>query len=293
MLKGKKAKVGIIGTGNIGTDLLFKIQRSELLECSIFAGKNLNSEGIKRAKNLGINTSFESINAIIAHPELCDIVFDATSAEAHRVHAPILNKLGKFTIDMTPSRIGKMCVPYLNLEDCLSEANVNMVTCGGQATAPIIRTIEDVEGNLNYVEIVASISSKSAGVGTRNNIDEYTKTTSEAIKQFAGVKNAKAIIVLNPAEPPILMHNTIFVPLKKAKLSKLWTQLIELEKKIKKYVPGYKITNRPVIENNRLIIMNQVIGRGDFLPSYAGNLDIINCAAIEVAEAYTRKYLIH
>ena len=176
MHKGK-VKVGIIGTGNIGTDLLIKIQRSIYLECTIFAGQSKNSEGIMRAKRMGVPVSVDSIDSIKRNPFLCDIVFDATSAEAHLKHAPILKKLGKFTIDMTPSRVGKMCIPFLNLNECMNVDNVNMVTCGGQATAPLIYTIMQVHPEIEYVEIVASIASKSAGIGTRNNIDEYTQAT--------------------------------------------------------------------------------------------------------------------
>ncbi len=161
----KKVKVGIIGTGNIGTDLLIKIQRSKVLECGIFSGQNRNSEGIKKARTMGIPTSFDSIWAIEKNPQVCEIVFDATSAEAHFKHAPILKKLGKFTIDMTPSRIGKMCIPTLNLKECLSAPNVNMVTCGGQATTPLVYEIMKFHPEIDYIEIVASIASKSAGRG--------------------------------------------------------------------------------------------------------------------------------
>lgn len=284
----KKIKVGIIGSGNIGTDLLIKIQRSKILECAIFIGQNKNSAGLARADKMGIPTSFDSIWAIEKNPETCEIVFDATTAEAHLKHAPILKKLGKFAIDMTPSRVGKMCIPSLNLEDCLNADNVNMVTCGGQATAPLIYELMRAYPQIEYVEIVASIASKSAGMGTRNNIDEYTQTTAEGIKAFTGVARAKAIIIINPAEPSIIMHNTIFAKVEKPNISALSKNLNRVVSEIKKYVPGYKLTLGPVEENGRLTLMNEVVGLGDFLPVYAGNLDIINCAAIEVAEAYAR-----
>jgi len=256
----------------------------------MFIGQNRDSEGLKMAKSLGINTSFNSINEIINNPNCCDIVFDATSAEAHKIHAPILKKLNKFTIDMTPSRIGKMCVPYINLNESLKEKNVNMVTCGGQATTPIISAIMKIHPETKYVEIVSSISSKSAGIGTRNNIDEYTQTTSEALKILGGAPKSKAIIILNPAEPPILMHNTIFAQINNPNIPKLGKEINLTVSKIQKYVPGYKLTLSPVSENNRLTVMTEVIGRGDFLPVYSGNLDIINCAAIMVAENYAKKY---
>lgn len=287
----KKIKVGIIGTGNIGNDLLVKIQRSELLECGIFTGKNPQSEGIKRAKAMDVPTSSESIKAIEDNPKICDIVFDATSAEAHLYHASILRKLGKFTIDMTPSRIGEMCIPIMNLEECLKARNINMITCGGQATIPIISAIKKVHEEVEYVEIVSSIASKSAGIGTRDNIDEYTQTTGEGIKLFTKVPKTKAIIILNPAEPPILMHNTIYTLIKKPKMGRLEKEIKLVVKQIQQYVPGYKLILGPVHENNRVTTMIEVVGRGDYLPVYAGNLDIINCAAIVVAEEYAKRKL--
>lgn len=288
----KKVGVGIIGTGNIGTDLLIKIKRSKYLDCKIFTGQSKNSEGIKRAKSMGVSVSVDSIDAIKRDPSLCEIVFDATSAEAHVKHASMLKRLGKFTIDMTPSRVGKMCIPFLNLDECLAVDNVNMVTCGGQATAPLIYTIMQIHPEIEYVEIVASIASKSAGVGTRNNIDEYTQATAEGIRVFANVKKAKAIIILNPADPPIMMHNTIYAQVKNPKLDILKKELNKTCRLIKKYVPGYRLTLGPIFENGRLTVMNEVEGLGDFLPSYAGNLDIINCAAIEVAEAFAKRKIL-
>ncbi len=287
----KKIKVGIIGTGNIGSDLLIKIIRSPYLECGIFTGQNPDSEGILRAKKLGVKTSFESIRAIEKNPKCCEIVFDATSAKGHLYNAPILKKLKKFVIDMTPSRIGKMCVPSLNLESSLKENNINMVSCGGQATTPIAKAIMKINPNTQYIEIVSSISSKSAGIGTRNNIDEYTQTTSEALVYFSGVKKAKAIVNLNPADPPILMHNTIYAQIKNPKIDLTTKEIKKVVKKIQQYVPGYKLVLEPVYDNGRLTTMIEVIGRGDFLPIYAGNLDIINCAAIAVAEEYARRKL--
>lgn len=292
MGKNKRAKVAIIGTGNIGTDLLIKVKRSKFLECTMFSGKNIHSEGIKRAKSMGIRTSYGSIDAIVNDPSCCEIVIDATSAEAHIKHAPILKRLGKFTIDMTPSRIGKMCVPMINLDECLEEKNVNMVTCGGQATTPLVASIMKIHPETEYVEIVASLASKSAGIGSRNNIDEYTQTTVEGIKTFCGVKHAKAIIIFNPAEPPIIMHNTIYAQIRRPKIQSLVREIKEVVRKIKKYVPGYKLTLGPIFENKRLTIMSEVVGRGDFLPIFAGNLDIINCAAVEVAEEYAKRKLL-
>ena len=288
----KKAKVAIIGTGNIGTDLLIKIQRSPLLECSLFAGRNPDSDGIRIAESMGIKTSFDSIKAIEDNPDCCDIVFDATSAKGHIINAPILKKLGKFTIDLTPSQIGKMCVPVVNIEECLKEDNVNLITCGGQATIPIIHAIMQVHPETQYIEIVASISSKSAGPGTRANVDEFTQTTREAITEFSRVPKAKSIIILNPAEPPILMHNTIYAKIDNPKIEELTKAVHDMEKRIQEYVPGYSIALDPVEQKGRLATMVQVIGLGDYLPKYSGNLDIITCAAIKVAEEYAKKTLL-
>jgi acetaldehyde dehydrogenase len=288
----KKVKVGIIGTGNIGTDLLIKIQRSNVLECSIFAGRNKESEGLKRAQAMGIRTAVDSIDAIKSNPSCCDIVFDATSAKVHLVNAPILKELGKFTIDLTPSRVGRMCIPVINLDECLEYDNVNLVTCGGQAVVPIAYAIRKVHPEIEYLEVVASISSKSAGSGTRANIDEYTQTTKDAIIEFTGVPTAKAIIVLNPAEPPILMHNTIYAKIEHPKIEELKTEVANMAARIKKYVPGYKIVLGPVYENDRLTTMIEVVGLGDFLPQYSGNLDIITCAAVNVAEEYAKRKIL-
>lgn len=291
-MKKRKIKVGIIGTGNIGTDLLIKLQRSNILECGIFAGQNKESKGIKRAQSMGVFTSFDSIRSIISNPDSCEIVFDATSAEAHVLHSPVLKKMGKFIIDLTPSRIGKMCIPSINLEECLKEEEVNMVSCGGQATTPLILAIMKVHPQTEYVEIVSSISSKSAGIGTRDNIDEYTQTTGEGIRYLTHAPRSKAIIILNPAEPPILMHNTIYAKIKKPDLDLLKLEINSTVKKIQKYVPGYKLILGPVFESDRVTTMIEVVGKGDFLPVYAGNLDIINCAAIEVAEEFARRKLL-
>lgn len=288
----KKVKVGVIGTGNIGTDLLIKMQRSKTLECGIFTGQNPDSEGIKKAKRLGVKTSFKSIDAIKDDPDCCQIVFDATSAEAHLRHAPILKQLRKFTIDMTPSRLGKMCVPSINLVNCLKEDNINMISCGGQATIPIIAAIMKVHPETQYVEVVSSIASKSAGIGTRNNIDEYTQTTTDAIENLTRVPKAKTIIILNPADPPIFMHNTIYAKISNPKLEVLSKAIKTVVGKIQQYVPGFKLIVEPVYENSRITTMVEVVGMGDYLPVYAGNLDIINCAAIAAAEAYAQKKLV-
>ncbi|MCX6798442.1 MAG: acetaldehyde dehydrogenase (acetylating) [Candidatus Falkowbacteria bacterium] len=290
-MSNKKIKVGIIGTGNIGSDLLFKIQKSKIFVCGMFTGINADSEGIKRAKELGIPTSTDSIGAIVENPQCCEIVFDATSAQNHLIHAPILKGLNKFVIDLTPSRIGKMCVPIVNIGDALSCDNVNLITCGGQACIPLAKVIMETHPDTTYIEIAGSISSKSAGAGTRANIEEYMQTTKSALEEFSGVPKAKVILVFNPAEPPVLMHNTIYASIPNPNLNLLKEKITEMVEKIKTYIPGYRLSLGPILDRGRVVIMVQVIGSGDFLPPFAGNLDIITCAAIKVAEEYAQRFL--
>ena len=285
-MNSERVKVGIIGTGNIGTDLLMKVLKSPILECGIFSGRNMHSQGILRAQKLGVPVTDESIDYIIDNPECCEIVFDATSAEVHERNAPILKRLGKYTIDLTPAHVGKFCIPIINADEGIKADNINMITCGGQATVPIAYAIAKIHPEVKYIEIVATIASKSAGQGTRNNIDEFTQTTREALIHFTGIKNAKAIITLNPAEPPITMHNTIYAIIDSPDMDRITKAIKTTATEIQKYVPGYKILNGPIYENGRVTTTLQVMGSGDFLPKYSGNLDIITCAAVEMAERY-------
>lgn len=285
----QKTNVGIIGTGNIGSDLLYKVCSSKILNCKIFTGRNKDSEGIRRAQALGIPTSFDSIQAIIDQPESCDVVFDATSAAYHNQHASILKDLGKFIIDLTPSRIGMMCVPAINLDEAIEGWNVNLITCGGQALIPIAKAVMDIHPETKYIEVVGSVASKSAGAGTRENIEEYIQTTTHALREFSGVPVAKAILILNPAEPPILMHNTLYALIEEPNSDALIRRVTEAVVSIQEYVPGYRLSMDLIIEKGRVTITIEVVGRGDFLPAYAGNLDIITCAAVRVAEAYAYK----
>lgn len=287
----EKLKVGIIGTGNIGTDLLYKVLRSEYLKCSLFMGRREDSEGIRLANELGVKTSTNSIQALIDNPHACDLVFDATSAKVHMKNAPILEKLGIFAVDLTPARVGMICVPVINLHEALSTHNVNMITCGGQATLPLIHAISKIQSNIKYVEVVASIASKSAGAGTRANIDEFTQTTKDAIIELTNIDNAKAIITLNPASPPVNMHNTIFMLIDNPNIDKIRNAAIAISNEVRRYIPGYKLVLEPILENGRVTMTVQVEGAGDYLPAYAGNLDIITCASIRVAEAYAKKRL--
>ena len=282
----RKLKVAIIGSGNIGTDLLIKVLRSPYLECRIFISRRLSSAGMQKALSLGIPVSAEGIDYIVNNPTCCDLVFDATSAKSHIEHAPILRKLNKRVIDLTPAKIGLMCVPSVNLAKALNEFNVNMVTCGGQASIPVAYAIAQTQSDIDYIEVVSTIASRSAGPATRQNIDEYIKTTEDGLKEFSGATRTKAILNLNPAEPCVDMQTTIFAKVKNPDIPKLSKFFLRQVENIRKYVPGYKIILGPILENDRIVVMARVRGLGDYLPSYAGNLDIINCAAINTAEAY-------
>lgn len=278
-----------MGSGNIGTDLLVKAMRSEYLTPVVFVGRRLDSQGMLKAKEMGVLRSDRGIHFLNDNADLYDLVFDATSAEDHYEHAVIFKKLGKTVIDMTPSNVGGMCVPSVNLDECLHLKNVNMVTCGGQASIPIVYAMSQTQKDIDYVEVVSSIASKSAGPGTRANLDEYIHTTELAIKKFSGAKRAKAILNLNPAVPCVNMQTTIFAKIAQPDISALARYMIDMVSKVKKYVPGYEVLVGPIIENGRVVVTLKVIGLGDYLPVYAGNLDIINCAAIDMAEKYAGK----
>lgn len=288
-----KIKVAIIGTGNIGSDLLLKIQKSNVLTCGLFAGRNADSTGIKLAREIGVSTSIDSIGAIKKDPDCCEIVFDATSAKNHIEHAPVLKGLGKFVIDLTPSRVGTMCIPVINAEKALLSQNINLVTCGGQACIPLAKAIMETHPETTYIEIVGSIASKSAGAGTRANIEEYMQTTKRALEEFSGVPKAKVILVFNPAEPPVLMHNTIYASIDNPDIDLLKKNIGKMVENIQSYVPGYRVTYGPLIDQGRVVVTVQVVGSGDFLPPYAGNLDIITCAAVRMAEDFAKKSLMN
>ena len=284
-----KKRVAIIGSGNIGTDLLIKIQRSSYLECVLFIGRNLSSPGMAKAISLGVKVSDESIQAIIKDPDCCDIVFDATSAKDAIHHWEILEKLGKIVIDMTPAKLGGLCIPAVNMDESIILKNINMITCGGQASIPIAYLIGKLHKDIEYIEVVSSIASKSAGPATRLNLDEYIETTELGVKLFSNAKNAKAILNLNPAEPCIDMQTTIFAKLDNPKIDELKIEVDKMITSIKKYVPGYQLLVEPIYENGKIVVMIKVQGLGDYLPKYAGNLDIINCAAVAVAEEFAKK----
>ncbi|MGD0079994.1 MAG: acetaldehyde dehydrogenase (acetylating) [Methanoregula sp.] len=287
----KKLKVAILGSGNIGTDLLVKTMRSQVIECTLFIGRHLNSPGMNKANSMGVKTSDLSIEAIERNPDSCDLVFDATSALDHKKHWAVLKKMNKTVIDMTPSGIGEMCIPAINIENCLRFDNLNMVTCGGQASIPIAHVIGKTQENVRYIEVVSSIASRSAGPATRLNLDEYVETTEKGIKKFSGCDETKAILILNPAQPCVDMQTTIFAKVEKPDMKRLRAEVDTMVSRIQEYVPGYTLLVSPLIESNRIVIMVKVQGLGDYLPKYAGNMDIINCAAIAMAERYARKTL--
>lgn len=286
MIPSSKLKVAIIGSGNIGTDLLIKSLRSKFIDCTLFIGRNFNSSGMRLASSLGVPISDEGIEAIINNPQACELIFDCTSAQAHIHHWNILDKLGKIVIDMTPAKLGHFCIPAINSEICLAEGvrNINMITCGGQASIPIAYAISQVHKNIEYIEVVSSIASRSAGPATRFNLDEYVETTQDALMKFTGIKRAKAILILNPALPPIDMQTTIYAKIKNPNMPAINAAVNAMVDKINRYVPGYKLVVTPTFQGDRLITTIKVLGAGDYLPKYAGNLDIINCAAISLAE---------
>lgn len=299
-----KTKVAIIGSGNIGTDLMMKIGRlSETLELAALIGIDPNSDGLARARRMGKATSHEGVEGLVALPEFADIalVFDATSAGAHKHHDAVLREHGKIVVDMTPAAIGPYVVPPVNLDQHLSAPNLNMVTCGGQATIPIVAAINKVS-KVHYGEIVASISSKSAGPGTRANIDEFTETTARAIETVGGATRGKAIIVLNPAEPPLIMRDTVFCLCADADREAIRKSIDDMIATVQTYVPGYRLKQQVQFEsigNNaplyiaemgesfsglKVTVFLEVEGAAHYLPAYAGNLDIMTSAALRTAE---------
>jgi acetaldehyde dehydrogenase (acetylating) len=283
-----KVKVAILGPGNIGTDLMYKVLRSKNLDMSMMVGI-IQSEGIKRAASLGIETSIAGVEAVLSRKDI-KIVFDATGAKIHLVNAPLLKQAGKIAIDLTPAAVGPYVVPCVNLDSLSNEPNLNLVTCGGQATIPIVYAVARVAG-ANYAEIVACISSKSAGPGTRANIDEFTRTTKKGIELVGKAKEAKAIIVLNPADPPIIMTNTIYVEVERQDEAAIKASVQDMVKELQGYVPGYRLRVPPLFDGNRVTTIIEVEGAGDFLPKYSGNLDIINAAAAAVGERLALKIL--
>ena len=303
MFAARPLKVAIIGSGNIGTDLMIKIMRmSRVLEMAALAGIDPDSDGLKRAAELGVATTHGGIEGLAALPAWKDIeiVFDATSASAHSKTSAVCLAAGKTVIDLTPAAIGPYVVPVVNGDAHLGAANVNMVTCGGQATIPIVAAVAQV-ATVHYAEIVASIASKSAGPGTRANIDEFTETTARGIETVGGAKKGKAIIILNPAEPPMIMRDTVFTLSSGADESEIERSVIAMVEKVSAYVPGYRLkqrvqferfgSNNPIsipgagtFEGIKTSVFLEVEGAAHYLPAYAGNLDIMTSAALATGE---------
>jgi acetaldehyde dehydrogenase len=284
-----KVKVAVLGSGNIGTDLMLKLHRSEVLELTTVIGIDPESDGLKKARELGYQTIDNGIKGFLERPEVVDIVFDATSAKAHIRHAKLLREAGKQVLDLTPAAVGPFVVPPVNITEHVDANNINLITCGGQATIPMVHAINRVQP-VEYAEIVATISSKSAGPGTRANIDEFTQTTSRGIEKIGGAKKGKAIIILNPAEPPILMRDTIHVLVEgeKVKEEEIIASIKEMEKQVQSYVPGYRLRQEPIFEGEKVTVFLEVEGAGDYLPKYSGNLDIMTAASVKVAEEWAK-----
>jgi acetaldehyde dehydrogenase len=295
-----KATAAIVGSGNIGSDLLIKLLRSEVVEPRYMVGIDPASDGLRRARELGVETSAEGVQWLLEQDELPDLVFEATSASAHAKNAALFAEAGIQAIDLTPAAVGPFVVPVVNLHEHLEAPNVNMVTCGGQATIPIVAAVSRVTA-VPYAEIVASISARSAGPGTRANIDEFTKTTSRGIELIGGAERGKAIIILNPADPPLIMRDTVFCAVPPGvDVARVRDSIMQMIDDVAAYVPGYRLTAEPQFDeprpewngNGRVATFLEVEGNGDYLPPYAGNLDIMTAAAARVGELLAESRLV-
>jgi acetaldehyde dehydrogenase len=288
---GRRARCAILGSGNIGTDLMVKLLRSEILEVVAMAGIDPASEGLARARQAALSVFEDGIDGLLSMRPPPQIVFDATSARAHLAHAPRLKEAGIIAIDLTPAAVGDYVVPAVNLDQRIGAMNVNLVTCGGQATIPIVAAVSRV-ANVEYAEIVATIASASAGPGTRQNIDEFTETTARGLERLGGARRGKAIIVLNPADPPIMMRDTIYVRYAPgASTEEITASIRRMVREIQQYVPGYRLRAEPLFEEDQVTVMIEIEGAGDFLPRYSGNLDIMTAAAVRVGEEAARNLM--
>lgn len=295
-----KAKVAIVGSGNISTDLLYKLLRSEWLEPRWMVGIDPESDGLARAAKLGLETTHDGVDWLLAQPDKPDLVFEATSAYVHRDAAPKYAEAGIRAIDLTPAAVGPAVIPPANLREHLDAPNVNMITCGGQATIPIVYAVSRIV-EVPYAEIVASVASVSAGPGTRANIDEFTKTTARGVQTIGGAARGKAIIILNPADPPMIMRDTIFCAIPTdADREAIAASIHDVVKEVQTYVPGYRLLNEPQFDEPSINSGGQALvttfveveGAGDYLPPYAGNLDIMTAAATKVGEEIAKETLV-
>lgn len=291
----KKIKCALIGPGNIGTDLLYKLQRSPVLEPVWMVGIDPASEGLQRAAAMGLKITADGVDGLLPYvkDDGIQIAFDATSAYVHAENSRKLNALGVLMIDLTPAAIGPYCVPPVNLSEHVGkgEMNVNMVTCGGQATIPMVAAVSRVQPVV-YGEIVATVSSRSVGPGTRKNIDEFTRTTAGAIEKVGGARQGKAIIIINPAEPALMMRDTIHCLTEtEPDRDAITASVHAMIREVQKYVPGYRLVNGPVFDGKRVSIFMEVEGLGDYLPKYAGNLDIMTAAAARTAEMFAEQII--
>ncbi|MCG2576848.1 acetaldehyde dehydrogenase (acetylating) [Dechloromonas sp. XY25] len=291
----KKIRCALIGSGNIGTDLIYKIQRSPVLEPVWMVGIDPESEGLARAREMGLKTTAAGVDGLLPHvlDDNIQIAFDATSAYVHAENSRKLNELGVMMIDLTPAAIGPLCVPPVNLREHAEkvEMNVNMISCAGQATIPIVNAVSRIQ-SVAYSEIVASLASKSIGPGTRANLDEFTYTTSNAIEVVGGARKGKALAIINPAEPPMMMRNTISCLTDETPDEpRIIESVLAMIKEVQKYVPGYRLVNGPLFDGKRVTVFMEVAGLGDYLPKYAGNLDIMTAAATRTAEMFAEEIL--
>ncbi len=290
-----KLKVAIVGSGNIGTDLMYKALRSEWVQPVWVVGVDPGSEGLARARAEGLKTTAEGLDGMLPHlaADGVRLAFDATSAHAHAEHARKLGERNVVVIDLTPAALGPYCIPPVNLAAHVGTGamNVNMVSCGGQATVPIVAAVSRVQP-VAYAEIVATVASKSIGPGTRQNIDEFTRTTSRAVEVVGGAKKGKAIIVINPAEPPLIMRDTIHCLTEtEPDQAAITASIHAMVREVARYVPGYVLKNGPVFDGRRVTVFMEVAGLGDYLPKYAGNLDIMTAAALRTAEQFAQHLL--
>jgi acetaldehyde dehydrogenase len=290
-----KVPAAIVGSGNIGTDLLYKLLRSPLVEPRYMVGIDPESEGLRRAAALGLEVTSKGVEWLLAREDVPPLVFEATSARVHACNAPLYAEAGIRVVDLTPAAVGPYVVPTVNLAEHLDAPNVNLITCGGQATIPIVYAVSRVTP-VDYAEIVASVASLSAGPGTRANIDEFTRTTARGVEQLGGAQRGKAIIILNPADPPLIMRDTVFCSLSPGTdREAVGRSIVDMVAEVRRYVPGYRLLTDPQFEtaaNNserdRVAVFLEVEGAGDFLPPYAGNLDIMTSAATRVGEELAR-----